>query len=76
MTNELYTMGGVRNRIRTVTMNTTPKRRATTRKRALSIRKVSLPGCESSASVVISRINAVIAIQRFMSERERGKTMV
>lgn len=69
-------MGGVRNRIRTVTMNIKPSRSATNRKRALSTRKVSLPGCESSVSVVMSRINAVIAIHRFMSVSERGKTMV
>ena len=69
-------MGGVRTRIRTVTMNATPSKRATNRNRALSTRKVSLPGCESSDSVVMRRINAVTAIQRFMSERERGKSIV
>ena len=64
--------GGTSTRIRTVTMNAAPRMRATSRKRVLSMGKFMPPECENNNSEVISRIIAVIAIQRLMSDRERG----
>jgi hypothetical protein len=53
-------------------MNAAPRIRAASRRRVLSIGKFMFPECENSNSEVISRIIAVIAIQRLMSEMERG----
>ena len=65
-------MAGVIARSTTVTMNAAPKIRAASRRRVLSIGKFMFPLYENSNSDVISKINAVIAIQRLMSDRERG----
>ncbi len=53
-------------------MNAAPKIRAASRKRVLSIGKFMGPECENNNSDVTSKISAVIAIQRLMSDRERG----
>jgi hypothetical protein len=53
-------------------MNAAPRIRAASRRRVLSIGKFKCPECESNNSEVISRIIAVIAIQRLMSDMERG----
>ncbi len=65
-------MEGVIARSKTVTVNAAPRIRAASRKRVLSIGKFMRPECENSNSEVISKINAVIAIQRLMSDMERG----
>ena len=59
-------------RSKTVTMNAAPRTRAASRRRVLSIGKFMCPEWENSNSEVTSRIIAVIAIQRLMSDRERG----
>jgi len=53
-------------------MNAAPRIRAASRRRVLSIGKFICPEYENSNSEVISKINAVIAIQRLMSDMERG----
>jgi len=59
-------------RSKTVTANAAPRIRAASRRRVLSIGKFMCPECENSNSEVISRISAVIAIQRLRSDMERG----
>jgi hypothetical protein len=65
-------MEGVIARSKTVTMNAAPRIRAASRRRVLSIEKFMCPECEKNNSEVTSRIIAVIAIQRLMSDMERG----
>jgi len=65
-------MEGVIARSKTVTANAAPRIRATSRRRVLSIGKFMCPECENNNSEVTSKINAVIAIQRLMSDMERG----
>jgi hypothetical protein len=65
-------MEGAIARIRTVTMNAAPRIRAASRMFFLSIGKFMSPEYENSNSEVTSRIMAVIAIQRLMSDVERG----
>ena len=59
-------------RSKTATMNAAPRIRATSRRRFLSIGKFMCSDCESNNSEVTSRIIAVIAIQKLMSDMERG----
>jgi hypothetical protein len=59
-------------RIKTVTMNAAPRIRAASRRRVLSIGKFMYSECENNNSEVTSKIIAVIAIQRLMSDMERG----
>jgi len=59
-------------RSKTVAMNAAPRISAASRRRVLSIGKFMCPECETSNSEVTSRIIAVIAIQRLMSDMERG----
>ena len=65
-------MEGLIARRKTVTMNATPRIRAASRRRVLSIGMVVFPEWENNNSEVTSKINAVIAIQRLMSDMERG----
>jgi hypothetical protein len=57
-------------------MNATPRIRAANRKRFLSIGKLMFPEYENKNSEVMSRIIAVIAIQRLMSDMERGNITI
>ena len=66
-------MGDSVARSKTVAMNATPRIRAASRRRVLSIWKS--PNCseyEINNSEVISKIIAVTAIQSVMSDMERG----
>jgi hypothetical protein len=65
-------MEGVIARSKTVTANAAPRIRAVSRRRVLSIGKFMCPEYENNNSEVTSKINAVIAIQRLMSDMERG----
>jgi hypothetical protein len=57
-------------------MNAAPRIRDASRRRFLSIGKFKFPEYENKNSEVMSRIIAVIAIQRLMSTMERGNIAV